>query len=435
MRCTAFLLLGCALLGVTGCHRKPLAPAAEKPVVAVSYPVFREDVIDFEDFIGRTDAVESVDIKARVSGYLVQIAFQSGSVVRGDERPECYVASMLGMLGSAHNGPLFAAACNFPRRGSGDLLFVVDPRPYQADYDRAAGQVLLAEAKLTLAIADFARALEIAKTPGAISKQDIDKYAAARDEARAEVIAAKANLESYRLNLEFCRITSPINGMTSRNFLTLGNLVTKDETLLTTVVSEDPMYTYFDVDENTMLRLQAAVRAGKVRSPREGDMEVLMALANEKGYPHRGIVDFINNKLDPLTGTRTLRGVFANAKPKVGPRYLTPGLFVRVRVPIGDPRPALLVSDKVIGADQGQRFVYVVDEKNTVQYRRVTPGALQEDGLRVVQGLEKTDRVVISGLQTIRPNEEVRVSEEKMPMNRVSEPIAAPKEPAKKGQP
>lgn len=409
MRSIAYLVASCAFLCVAGCQRKPPAAAAEKPVVSVSTPVYRTDVIDFEDFIGRTDAVESVDIKARVSGYLTQIDFQSGTVVRGDEPYWSYGASMFGLLASPEHPALLAAAANFTRRGHGDLLFVVDPRPYQADYDRAAGQVLLAEAKLKLAIADYARALEIAKTPGAISQQDVDKYAASRDEARANVIASKANLESYRLNLEFCRITSPITGMTSRNYLTLGNLVTKDETLLTTVVSEDPMYAYFDVDENTMLRIQEAMRTGKIKARRQGELDVLMALANQTGYPEHGIVDFINNKVDPLTGTRTLRGVFANPKPKVGPRRLTPGLFVRIRVPIGDPHPALLVPDKCIGADQGQKFVYIIDDKNIVQYRKVTPGALQEDGLRVVEGLEKTDRVVMSGLQQIRPKEEVRV--------------------------
>lgn len=416
-------------MSLAGCNRKPMAVATEKPVIAVSAPVYREDVIDFEDFIGRTDAVESVDIKARVSGYLVDIDFQSGGEVRGDERREHYAASMLGLLSSPQNAALLTASSNFPRRGEGDLLFIIDPRPYQADYDRAAGQVLLAEAKLKLAIADYARALEIAKTPGAISQQDIDKYAAARDEARAEVIAAKANLESYRLNLNFCRITSPVTGQASRNYLTLGNLVTKDETLLTTVVSQDPMYAYFDVDENTMLKIQAAIRAGKVRMPKPGQLPVWMELANETNYPHHGVVDFINNKVDPLTGTVTLRGVFANPKPKVGPRKLKPGLFVRIRVPIGDPHGALLIADKVIGTDQGQKFVYVVDDKNVVQYRRITPGPLQEDGLRVVQGLERSDRVVVTGLQQVRPKEEVKVDTVAMPTNQpvlTSPPPPAP---------
>lgn len=398
-----------------------MAASSETPVVDICTPVFRSDVIDFEDFIGRTDAVQSVDVKARVAGYLVRVDFQSGSVVHGDEPLERYAASMFALLGSSQNAPLLAAASNFPRRGEGDLLFLIDPRPYQADYDRAAGQVLLAEAKLKLASADYARALEIAKTPGAISQQDIDKYAAQRDEANANVIASKANLETNRLNLDFCRLSAPITGMISRNYLTIGNLVTKDTTLLTTIVSEDPMYTYFDVDENTMLRIQQAVRTGKIKPRKQGELDVWMALANQKGYPERGVVDFINNKVDPLTGTRTLRGVFPNPKPKVGSRLLTPGLFVRVRVPASEAHAALLVSDKAIGADQGQKFVYVIDDKNVVQYRRITPGALQDDGLRVVDGLEKTDRVVIGGLQQIRPKETVKVNELKtMPTNPVA---------------
>jgi multidrug efflux system membrane fusion protein len=407
------LLLVCALLAAaTGCGGPPAMPPAAEAVVTVSQPVKR-DVTDYIDYTGRTDAVNSVDIRPRVTGYLVKMPFTEGSEVK-----------------------------------KGDLLFEIDPRPYQAQLDQAEGQVELNRARLKLAKADNVRAKGIAKTPGAISQQDLDTYQAKEDEAIAALAASIANLETFKLNREFCEVTSPIDGEVSRYYFTLGNLANQDTTLLTTVVSLDPVYAYFDVDERTLLEIRNAINSGKLAVAGPGEIPVLMGLQGEVGYPHSGLVNFINNRVDPYTGTITLRGVFANPKPANGVRLLSPGLFVRVRVPIGKPHPALLVTDRAVGTDQDRKYLYVVDAQNKVQYRKVQLGALQEDGLRVItEGLEPDDWVIVTGLQMARPG--ATVSPDRVPMPipsqeeaihpeevaSPSKPGAAPPKPGAEGGP
>ena len=290
--------------------------------MAVSQPVQR-DVTDYIDYTGRTDAVNSVDIRPRVTGYLVKMPFKEGSDVKKD-----------------------------------DLLFEVDPRPTRPNTTRPPARSNWPGPNSKLAKADYQRALVVAKTPGAISQQDIDKYLAAQEEAEAGVDARVANMEQYKLNLDFCQVTSPIDGQVSRYYLTLGNLVNQDQTLLTTVVSLDPMYAYFDLDERTLLKIRDAINSGKLVAHHGKDFPVLMGLQNEQGYPHEGMINFVNNKVDPFTGTITLRGVFANPLPTGGVRLLSPGMFVRIRIPLGPPHPALLVTDRAIGTDQSLKFVY-----------------------------------------------------------------------------
>jgi RND family efflux transporter MFP subunit len=275
----------------------------------------------------------------------------------------------------------------------------------------------LAKAQLKLAKADYQRALVVAKTPGAISQQDLDKYLASQEEASAQVDAANANLEQYKLNLDFCQVTSPIDGQVSRYYLTLGNLANQDVTLLTTVVSLDPMYAYFDLDERTLLRIRDAVNSGKLQ-PRNGhDIPVLMGLQNEEGYKHDGVINFVNNRVDPFTGTITLRGSFPNPKPEKGVRTLSAGMFVRIRIPLGKPHPALLVTDRAVGTDQSLKFLYLLGEDNKIRYQRITLGALQPDGLRVIEtGLTKDDWVVVSGLQQIQPRMVVSPEKQAMPI-------------------
>ncbi|HEY1599164.1 MAG TPA: efflux RND transporter periplasmic adaptor subunit [Pirellulales bacterium] len=373
-------IIAFALVFAPGCGHAPALPAGPAmPVVSVSQPI-RRDVVDYIDYTGRTDSPNSVDIRPRVTGYLTKMPFTEGSDVK-----------------------------------AGELLFEVDVRPYQAQLDQAEGQLKLAKARLKLAQADNALAKETSKTPGAVSVQDLNKYEASEEEAMAAVDAATANLETFRLNRQFCEVTSPIDGMVSRYYFTLGNLVNQDQTLLTTVVSLDPMYAYFDVDERTLLRIRNAINEGKLFPKEQGEIAIMMGLQGEDGYPHEGVVNFINNKVDPNTGTLTLRGMFKNPKPASGVRLLSPGFFVRVRIPLGEPHPALLVTDRAVGTDQGLKFLYVVDAQNKVQYRRVTLGALQEDGLRVIAtGLEPDDWVVISGLQQIRPR--IEVTPDRLPM-------------------
>ncbi len=206
--------------------------------------------------------------------------------------------------------------------------------------------------------------------------------------------------------------------MVSRYYLTLGNLVNQDQTLLTTIVSLDPMYAFFDMDEPTLLRIRKAINEGKIRVKRANGVPVpvLMGLQGEAGFPHEGTINFVNNQLNPTTGSILVRGLFPNPKPPGGTRLLSPGMFVRIRLPIGDPHSAILVIDRAISSDQGIKFVYIVDKENKVQYRRVTTTALQDDGLRVVtEGLKPDDWVVVSGLQQVRPRMTIHPEQGPMP--------------------
>jgi multidrug efflux system membrane fusion protein len=326
---------------------------------------------------------------------------------------------VLGLLASAPGpGPLLAAASLFPGQcQEGDLLFQIDPRPYQAQLDQAKGQVKLYEAQLNLAQVTYQRYLDLFKTtPGAVSKQQLDQFKAQVEEADAQLRAFQSSLEVFRLNLEFTRVLSPIDGRVSRYYLTVGNLVNQDQTLLTTVVSQDPIYAYWDTDEPTLLRVRRAVAEGRITVAERGENPVFMGLQDEEGFPHEGRVDFVNNQVNPTTGSITMRGVFPNPKLAGGVRLLTPGMFVRIRTPIGLPHPALLIIDRAIGSDQGLKYVYVLDADNNAQYRRVRTGALQDNGLRVIEsGLSAGDWVVVGALQQVRPRMEVRRDEIPMP--------------------
>jgi multidrug efflux system membrane fusion protein len=383
----------CALLAgtVAGCQKgsRQIAPP-EMPVVPVAHVVQRE-ITDYKDFTGRTAAVNSVSIVPRVTGYLVKMPFKEGSEVK-----------------------------------KGDLLFVVDPRPYEAQFDQAKAQVVLDQASLDLAKSTLARYQALDKsTPGAVSKQALDQYKAAVVEAEARVEAQVKSLDVYGLNKEFTRIVSPIDGQVSRYYLTLGNLVNQDQTLLTTIVSLDPIYAYFDMDSRTRQEIHNDLVEGKIVRRKSGeDFPILLGLETEDGYPHQGFVNFINNQENSTTGSITMRGEFKNPVPPTPPgdttgrplpRLLSPGMFVRIRIPIGQAHLATLIIDRAIQSDQGLKYVYVVDAQNRAQYRRVTTGALQEDGLRVVSGVKPDERVVVSALQQVRPRMEIKPEEGPMP--------------------
>lgn len=383
MRRQSFLLVlsGLVLAGA-GCEQsQPQTTSNEPPGIPVSYPVERE-VTEFVDFTGRTDAVKPVDIRARVTGYLVQMPFQEGAEVK-----------------------------------KGDLLFEIDPRPYNAQYEQAVSQVTLNQASLKLARTTLIRDQTIARgTQGAISQQQLDQDQAAVEEAEARLKSSEASTKVYKLNVEFTKVLSPIDGQVSRYYYNIGNLVNQDQTLLTTVVSVDPIYVYFDMDEPTLLRIRRAVNEGKIKRPVDGVIPVLMGLQGEDGYPHKGTINFVNNQVNPTTGSISVRGVFPNPKPQGGTRLLSPGMFVRVRLPIGEPHPALLVIDKAISSDQGLKYVYVVDSENKAQYRRVTVGSLEPDGLRVIsEGLEAGDRVVVGGLQQVKGKMLIKPDQVSMP--------------------
>jgi RND family efflux transporter MFP subunit len=380
VRVAAALVLGlCA--GLTGCTRPPVdVPSAAPVPVTVSYPVER-DVTDYADFTARTTAVDSVEVRAHVWGYLEKVNFKEGAIVK-----------------------------------KGDVLFELDPRPYVALLNQAKAKIAQDEAQLKFDEAEYQRNAKLAAT-GAVSQSDLDKSSAARGIDLANIAADKAVVASRQLDLEYTKVIAPVGGRVSRYVVTVGNLIQSGDqnggTLLTTIVSVDPMYAYFDVDERTVLRVRRLIREGKAKSARDGEMPVWLGLANEDGHPHQGAINFVDNQVNPKTGTLRLRGVFPNKD-----EALAPGYFARVRVPVGFPHPGLLVSDRAIDTDQGQKVVYVVNEKNEVVSRPVRLGALH-DGLReVADGLKPGERVIVNGLQQVQPGVTVEPNLAGMPAHK-----------------
>src|SRR6516165_9279378 len=359
------LFLGLCLL-LAGCVKAPsAAPEAVATPVTVSRPVER-DVTDYAGFTGRTAAVDSVEVRARVWGYLDKVNFTEGVLVK-----------------------------------KGDVLFEIDARVYRADLERAQGTVAQFEARVHRLERDYRRAKSLLAR-GAVGQEEYDRYEADYREAVANLDVARANRDLAALNLGYTRITAPVSGRVSRYVVTVGNLIQSGDqgggTLLTTVVSMDPMYVYFDMDERTVLRVRELIRAGKARSTRETEWPVALGLATEEGFPHQGTINFEDNQVNPKTGTLRVRGVFPNKD-----ELLSPGLFARVRVPIGRAHRALLLADRALDTDQGQKVVYVVNEKNEVVSRPVRLGALH-DGLReITEGLKPGERVIVNGLQQARP--------------------------------
>lgn len=361
-------------LAVAGCSQgDPTAvPKAEPPVVLVAPPVEKE-VVDFKDYSGRTDAVNFVEVRARVSGYLTKINFEPGKEVK-----------------------------------KGDVLFVIDKRPYEAALEKAMADIKLADAKIKQAEADVARNRPLVKT-GVTPQADFDKIVADRDVAIAQREAYRAQADANKLNVDFCTVASPIDGRISRNNITEGNLVAADATLLTTIVSVDPVYVYFDVDSATLLSIQEMIRQGKFRSARSNkDVRVFVGAEDEPGkYPHEAMVDFVDNRLDPGTSTLQCRAVLPNPVIANENRRFQTGQFVRVRLPFGQPHKAILVNERIIVTSQDLKSVYIVNAQDEVVAQRVTLGT-SHDGLRVVEeGLKGDERVIVTNLQRVRPGMKV----------------------------
>jgi RND family efflux transporter MFP subunit len=333
-------------------------------------------VTDYVDFTARTAAVDSVEVRAHVWGYLQKVNFKEGDMVK-----------------------------------EGAVLFEIDPRPYEALLNQAKAKVRQDEAQLALDEAEYQRQLNIYRSGGG-SKSDLDKATAARDVDLANIAADKALVVSRQLDLDYTKVTAPVGGRVSRYVVTVGNLIQSGDqngTLLTTIVSVDPMYAYFDVDEYTALRVRQLTREGKSDSPRAGGYPVSLGLANEEGFPHQGTINFVDNQVNPKTGTIRVRGVFPNQH-----QVLLPGLFGRVRTPIGRPHNALLVSDRALDTDQGQKVLYVVNDKNEVVTRPVRVGAIHNGLREITDGLKPGERVIVNGLQQVRPG--VTVEPELVPM-------------------
>ncbi len=366
-----FLLRFVGVLGfgfvplLSGCGSTPPVAGTAAPVtVEVSIPIER-DVTDSADFTARIAAVDSVDVRAHVWGYLKKVNFKEGTLVLKD-----------------------------------DVLFEIDPKPYEAALNQAKAKIAQDEAQLKFDEAEYQRLLRLSST-GAVSQSEVDKAAAARGVDLANIEASKAAAEARDLDLKYTKITAPVSGRVSRYNVTVGNLIQSGDqanaTLLTTIVSVDPIYAYFDVDERTVLRARQLIREGKATSAREAEMSVLLGLANDVGFPHKGTVNFVDNQVNPKTGTLRVRGVFPNPD-----EALSPGFFARVRVPMGRPHKALLVSDRAIDNDQGQKVLYVVNEKDEVVTRPVQLGS-QHDGLRaILEGISGGERVIVKGLQQVR---------------------------------
>ncbi len=361
---------------VCGCEKSNNA-AENKPApvhVEVASPVEKE-VTDYRDFTGRLQAVDSVDIRARVTGYLSKVNFdpriESGAEVK-----------------------------------VGDLLFEIDERSYQFTLENAIAQLAHAEASLKTSAADLSRTEELFGKK--VSTQaDLDRDVGRNLQAEASIQSGKSTVDQAKLDLEFTKITAPIAGRISESVPSIGELISPQTGKLTTIVSVDPIQVYFDLDEPTLLMVQKMLREGTMKSANEVQLAVRIGLAGDEGYPFEGRIDFIENQVDPDTGTIRVRGVFANPKPDRGPRPLVPGLFARVRLPLGESHKRLLVSDRAIGRDQGSPFVYVVSSDDEVVYRRIKTGALHE-GLRVIlEGLSAGERVVVNGLQRIIPGVKV----------------------------
>ena len=424
VRSAPMLLVGLGLflgscLALIGCSE----PAEEgkgkqAPTVTMSYPIERE-VTDYQDYTGRTAAVDSVQVQARVTGYLQNIYFTEGAEVRGDDRLRC-TARVVGLLG-APAGPLLAAADLFPGQlQAGDLLYEIDPRPYQAAYDAAKAQVAQNTASLALARQNNNRFKALAKEKeGAVTQVDLDQYQSQQDQALAALDQSQANLVTAKLNLDWTKVTAPVDGLVGRLLVTRGNLIVANQTTLTTIVRQDPMWVYFDMDEPTALHVRELCRQGKFGPATPSHLPKLpfgLQLANERGFPHQAILDFVNNQIDQATATILIRAVFPNPNPANGPRVFTPNNFVRVRVPTSPQYHALLVNPEAVGTDQDLKYVFVVDGDNKVVRKAVKLGSLQ-DGLQVItDGLKPGEHVIVQGLQRVQQGATVNPTLVSMPV-------------------
>lgn len=383
----AFLTVACS-------RQQP--PEPPPPKVTVAHPVERQ-LTDWDEYTARLEAVDSVEVRARVSGYLESVHFREGSLVN-----------------------------------KGDLLFLIDPRPYEAQLRRAQGDLELALSRVNLAQKNLARAEYLVKSQ-AMSKEEAETRAALVRQAEAGVSTAQAAVDAAKLDVQFTRITAPVSGRVSRKLVTEGNLINggvgTQGTLLTTIVSLDPLHAYFEANERDYLKYVRLGKSGERPSSRDFKNPVFVGTADEQGFPHQGYMDFVDNQIDRGTGTIQGRAIVPNPDG-----LLAPGLFVRLRLIGSGLYHALLIPDEAVQSDQAQKFVWVIDDQNRVHYRQVKVGTLH-DGLRVVSdGLAPGDRVIVRGVQRARPDIVVEPEETTIPVQaNDSQPAAAPAAPARAG--
>ena len=347
---------------LVACARNEAAETPPPPPAVAAAKVVSKPVTEFDEFTGRFEAVERVEIRPRVSGYITAVQFQQGHEVR-----------------------------------KGDILYVIDPRPYQATLKRAQAELARARTQLTLAQSERERATRLIEKH-AISQEEFDVRTSGREQASANLAAAQAAVEAAQLDLSFTQVRAPISGLVGRAEVTPGNLVAAGQSMLTTVVSIDPIYVSFDSGEQTFLKSVGRELRGELQSQRNGQNPIWVGLADETGHPHEGKLVFLDNELDPATGTIHARGLLANAD-----RHFTPGMFARVKLIGSSEYDALLINDSAIGTDQSVKYVLKVGAGNTVEYTPVKLGPLI-DGLRVVrEGLNADDVIIVKGLQQVRP--------------------------------
>jgi len=351
-----------------GCSEKNEYVEPPAPQVTVSKPLV-QNVIDYLEFTGSTKAIEEIEIRARVKGFLESVHFEDGDFVT-----------------------------------KGQLLFNIDPKPYKAAVESARGRLGKHQAQLERAQKEYQRNLTLFKQ-NAASEANVVKWKSEVEESKAAVVSAQAALDKARLDLGYCTINSPISGRISRKQVDVGNLVGASEnTLLTTIRQWTPIYVYFSINERDLLRIMERARAEGITADNPDKIPLDLGLANETGFPHEGHLDFVDSTVDPGTGTMQLRGLFPNAGP---PYFIVPGLFVRVRMPVAERENALLVTERALGLDQGGRYLLVVDNENKVEQRYVKIGALR-DGMRVIEdGLKPEDQVVVKGIQRAIPGAKV----------------------------
>ena len=364
------LLAGIVFLScISGCSEKA-APPPPAPEVSVANPL-QKNVRRYYDMTGNTESVEAVDILARVEGFLEKVHFEDGQDVK-----------------------------------KGDALFTIEQDVFKANVEQAEALLQSSIAERHRAQADLER-VEKAVVSGAVSKQEVDLKQADRDIAVASVANAEAVLKQAELQLSYTTVTSPVTGRVSRRFVDVGNLVSPTQnTLLTRVVSFDPMYVYFNISER--LLSQILRKSGQTdEERRNSNAKMMIGLSGERDFPYEGTIDFIDNRVDETTGTVQLRGEVPNKN-----RFLYPGMFVRIRIPSRQETPSLLVHEKAIGTDLGGKYIWTVDEDNVVGRSYVTPGLLYDDMRVITEGLEATDRYIYKGIQRARPGMPVTPKEE-----------------------